>query len=166
MQALEKHTDISNSLSIVDISRVKRSCFLALKRSCFLASTQTIYSSQYTPGHVFPQFILSLNSYPLERIDKIMGVAEIKAPLMVSLKCLLTPTINALCSELNYYDAANILHTFSNIFFPFPQWVGNKITLNNYKPEIFELEIHTLVQSSHFTDKRTQIQISELFIQD
>ena len=164
MQALEKHTDISNSLSIVDISRVKRSCFLALKRSCFLASTQTIYSSQYTPGHVFPQFILSLNSYPLERIDKIMGVAEIKAPLMVSLKCLLTPTINALCSELLLCSKYSS-HVFK-YFFPFPQWVGNKITLNNYKPEIFELEIHTLVQSSHFTDKRTQIQISELFIQD
>ena len=44
MQAhsLEKHTHISNSLSIVDISRVKRSCFLAFKRPCFLASTQTI----------------------------------------------------------------------------------------------------------------------------
>ena len=56
-------------------------------------------------------------------------------------------------------------HVFK-YFFPFPQWVGNKITLNNYKPEIFELEIHTLVQSSHFTDKRTQTQISELFIQD
>ena len=65
MQAhsLEKHTHISNSLSIVDISRVKRSCFLAFKRSCFLASAQTTYRSQYAPGHVFPQFILSLNSY-------------------------------------------------------------------------------------------------------
>ena len=52
----------------------------------------------------------ALNSYilwltlsqALERMDKIMDVAEIKAPVMVSLKCLLTPAIYALCSVLKY----------------------------------------------------------------